>query len=73
MQLHLRVQGMPAQTGQRAVLTLAEHRRLCVRQDQRKARREVGARYRADPRLFEIRKRRVTVIEKGFRIEFNLA
>ena len=58
--------------GQRAVLALAEHRGLGVRQDQRKAGREVRARQRADPRLFKIRERRVSVIEERFRREFNL-
>ena len=43
------------------MLALAEHRRLRAGQDQRKAHREIRARYGADLRLLEIGQWRVTM------------
>ena len=73
MQLHFWVPSALAQAGQTAMLALAKHCRLRIGQDQRKARREVRPRHRADLWLLEVRQRRVAVFEERFRVEFNLA
>src|SRR5438105_15737972 len=55
------------------MLGLAEKRRLGAAQDQRKAHRQVGSRYRADLWLLKLRQRRVALVEKGLRVKLNLA
>jgi len=70
--LEARMRGALAQARQRAMLALAEQARLRAGQDQRKERGEIGACCRANLWLLENGQRRVAVIEKGLRIEFDL-
>src|SRR4029077_20977055 len=73
MQLHFRMASAAAQARQRAVLRLAEQRRLGVCQHQRESRHEVWPCDRANLGLLEIRQRRIAMVEKCLRIELDLA
>src|SRR5262249_25210888 len=73
MQLDLRIGSAFAKARELAMLSLAEQRRLGARQDQRKTRRQIGPRHRADPRLVELWQRRVAMLQKGLRVDLDLA
>src|SRR5215468_10084187 len=73
MQIDLRIRSAFAKARELAMLCLAEQRRLGARQNQRKTRRQIGPRDRADPRLVELWQRRVAMLQKCLRIEINLA